>query len=72
VGNTQSLGYGGFIRTPSYTLVDALAEVQVTDWTMALNITNLGDKKYFAPCRNFGDCFTGNPRTVTGTISYRF
>jgi iron complex outermembrane receptor protein len=39
---------------------------------MALNITNLGDKKYFAPCRNFGDCFTGNPRTVTGTISYRF
>jgi hypothetical protein len=26
----------------------------------------------FAPCRNVGDCFTGNPRTVTGTISYRF
>lgn len=72
VGNTQSLGFGGFIRTPSYTLVDALAEIQVTDWTMALNITNLSDKKYFAPCRNFGDCFTGNPRTVTGTISYRF
>lgn len=72
VGNTQSLGYGGFIRTPSYTLMDALAEVQVTDWTMALNITNLSDKKYFAPCRIFGDCFTGNPRTVTGTISYRF
>jgi iron complex outermembrane receptor protein len=72
VGNTQSLGYGGFIRTPSYTLVDALAEVQVTDWTMALNITNLSDRKYFAPCRNFGDCFTGNPRTVTATISYRF
>lgn len=72
VGNSQSLGYGGFIRTPSYTLVDALFEIQVVDWTMALNITNLSDKKYFAPCRNFGDCFTGNPRTVTGTVSYRF
>ena len=72
VGNTQSLGYGGFIRTPSYTLVDALMEVQVTDWTMALNITNLSNKQYFAPCRNFGDCFSGNARTVTGTISYRF
>ncbi len=72
VGNSQSLGFGGFIRTPSYTLVDALFELQVVDWTMALNITNLSDKKYFAPCRNFGDCFTGNPRTVTGTISYRF
>lgn len=72
VGNSQSLGFGGFIRTPSYTLVDALFEIQVVDWTMALNITNLSDKKYYAPCRNFGDCFTGNPRTVTGTISYRF
>lgn len=72
VGNSQSLGYGGFIRTPSYTLVDALFEIQVVDWTMALNFTNLSDKKYYAPCRNFGDCFTGNPRTVTGTISYRF
>ncbi|WP_312320231.1 TonB-dependent siderophore receptor [Stenotrophomonas sp.] len=72
VGNSQSLGFGGFIRTPSYTLVDALFEIQVVDWTMALNITNLADKKYYAPCRNFGDCFTGNPRTVTGTISYRF
>ena len=39
---------------------------------MALNITNLTDKNYFAPCRNFGDCFTGNPRTVTRMISYRF
>ena len=72
VGNSQSLGFGGFIRTPSYTLVDALFGLQVVDWTMALNITNLSDKKYYAPCRNFGDCFTGNPRTVTGTISYRF
>jgi len=45
---------------------------QVTNWTMALNITSLIDKKYVAPCRNFGDCFTGHPRTVTGTISYRF
>jgi iron complex outermembrane receptor protein len=45
---------------------------QVTDWTMALNITKLNDKNYFPPCRNFGDCFTGNPRTVTGTVSYRF
>lgn len=59
-------------RSPLLLLVPTLAEVQVTDWTMALNITNLGDKKYFAPCRNFGDCFTDNPRTVTGTISYRF
>lgn len=72
VGNTVSLGNGGRIITPSYTLADALVEVQVTDWTMALNITNLTDKRYYAPCRTFGDCFAGYPRVVTGTISYRF
>jgi iron complex outermembrane receptor protein len=47
-------------------------EVQVTDWTMALNITNLTDKRYYAPCRTFGDCFAGYPRVVTSTITYRF
>lgn len=72
VGNTVSLGNGGRVVTPSYTLADALVEVQVTDWTMALNITNLADKRYYAPCRTFGDCFAGYPRVVTGTISYRF
>lgn len=39
---------------------------------MGLNINNLAGKKYFAPCRNFGDCFTGAPHTVVGTIRYRF
>lgn len=72
VGSTVSSGPGGYLRTPSYTLVDALMEIQVTQWTMALNITNLANKHYFAPCRNFGDCFTGAPRVVTGTIGYRF
>lgn len=72
VGSTVSSGPGGYLRTPGYTLADALMEIQVTDWTMGLNITNLADKRYFAPCRNFGDCFTGSPRVVTGTIRYRF
>ncbi len=72
VGDTVSLGQAGRILTPSYTLADALVEVQVERWTMALNINNLSDKRYYAPCRTFGDCFSGNPRVVTGTITYRF
>lgn len=72
VGNTVSLGNDGRVITPSYTLADALVEVQVANWTWALNITNLTDKRYYAPCRTFGDCFAGYPRVVTGTISYRF
>ena len=48
------------IRTPSYTLADAMLELQMPDWVFALNVTNLFDKEYFAPCRYFGDCFSGN------------
>ncbi|MFC3549695.1 TonB-dependent siderophore receptor [Lysobacter cavernae] len=72
VGSTVSAGATTSIRTPSYTLADALLELQMPQWTVALNVTNLFDKEYFAPCRYFGDCFTGNTRTVVGTVTYRF
>ena len=72
VGSTVSTGATSTVRTPSYTLADALLELQLPEWTFALNVTNLFDKAYFAPCRNFGDCFSGNPRTVVGTVTYRF
>lgn len=72
VGSTVSTGATSVVRTPSYTLADALLELQLPEWSFALNVTNLFDKAYFAPCRNFGDCFSGNPRTVVGTVSYRF
>jgi iron complex outermembrane receptor protein len=72
VGSTVSTGATNTVRTPSYTLADALLELQLPEWSFALNVTNLFDKAYFAPCRNFGDCFSGNPRTVVGTVTYRF
>lgn len=72
VGSTVSSGPTTSIRTPSYTLADALLELQMPEWTVALNVTNLFDKEYFAPCRYFGDCFSGNTRTIVGTVTYRF
>jgi len=41
-------------------------------WSVAVNATNLFDKQYYAPCRAFGDCFTGNGRYVICTVDYRF
>lgn len=72
VGSTVSASEFTSIRTPSYTLADAMLELQMPDWVFALNVTNLFDKEYFAPCRYFGDCFSGNTRTVVGTVTYRF
>ncbi|MGQ4582710.1 TonB-dependent siderophore receptor [Lysobacter sp. F60174L2] len=72
VGSTVSASAAGSIRTPGYTLADALLELRMPDWTVSLNVTNLFDKEYYAPCRIFGDCFTGNTRTVVGTITRHF
>ncbi|MDQ8758147.1 TonB-dependent siderophore receptor [Sphingosinicella sp. LHD-64] len=75
VGSTTSIGLFGAptVRTPGYTLVDALVELDYRQhWRLSINATNLFDNDYFAPCRSFGDCFTGNGRSVIATLGYRF
>jgi len=72
VGSTVSIADGGSLTTPSYTLADALVSLQSQRWSVTANATNVFDKRYYAPCRAFGDCFTGNRRSVLGTVSYRF
>jgi iron complex outermembrane recepter protein len=72
VGDTVSTGAAGSLETPGHTLVDALAALDLGDWSFSVNATNLFDKSYFAPCRSFGDCFTGNRRYVVGALAYRF
>jgi len=72
VGSTLSTGVSGSLRTPGYTLADALVSLDWLDWSLSVNATNLFDKEYYAPCRAFGDCFTGNTRNVTATLGYEF
>lgn len=72
VGSTVSIGGNGNLRTPAYDLADALVSFDLPQWSFTVNVTNLADKPYYAPCRAFGDCFTGNGRNVTGTVTYRF
>ncbi|WP_336967397.1 TonB-dependent siderophore receptor [Sphingobium aromaticiconvertens] len=60
------------IVTPSRTTVDALAEINWTNWRFALNATNLLNNKYFASCLARGDCFIGAPRNVMATVGVRF
>jgi iron complex outermembrane receptor protein len=72
IGDTVSTGTAMTLETPGYTLFDALAALDWDRWTLAINATNLFDKTYYAPCRAFGDCFTGNRRYVVGSLSVRF
>lgn len=64
--------YSGSVRTPGYTLVDALVEVNWQNWRASINATNLLNKKYYAACLSRGDCFIGAERNVFGTLAYRF
>ncbi|MEZ5736745.1 MAG: TonB-dependent siderophore receptor [Novosphingobium sp.] len=60
------------IRTPHYTLVDALAELSWHQWLFSINATNLFDKTFYSACLARGDCFNGELRNVFGTVTYRF
>ncbi|RZU02346.1 TonB-dependent siderophore receptor [Rivibacter subsaxonicus] len=57
---------------PAHTLVDALLAWDSTNWRLALNGTNLGDKVYLASCGARGDCWWGARRSVTMTATYRY
>ena len=60
------------LRTPGYTLVDALAEVNWQNWSFRVNATNLLGKRFYSSCLARGDCFMGEARNVFGTVSYHF
>lgn len=73
-GKNRSFGaaFPNGIVTPSYTLVDAFAELEWQNWSIALNATNLLGKDHYSACLARGDCFIGAERNVFGTLSYRF
>ena len=53
-------------------LVDAYAELAWSDWSLALNATNLFDESYYSACLARGDCFLGAERNVYATLTRRF
>jgi iron complex outermembrane receptor protein len=71
-GATTSRSGSFIVEAPSYTLVDALVAFDYKAWTLQLNAINLFDERYYPGCSVFGSCANGEPRTVQGTLSYRF
>ena len=45
--------------------------MQVTNWTWALNITNLTDKRYYEGC-SLTNCSAGYDRSVIASLRYRW
>lgn len=70
--STRSAGAGGALATPAYTLFDAVASYERGPWLFSVNAANLTDKSYFPRACQFFGCTYGAPRTVIGTLSYRW
>lgn len=62
----------GTLRIPSYTLVDALVELERAQWSLSINATNLADKRHYSTCLARGDCWVGARRYVVGSLNYKF
>lgn len=55
---------------PTVTLYDAMATYETGPWRFAVNANNLTDKDYIATCLARGDCWFGQRRTITSTLTY--
>lgn len=60
------------IRTPDYTLFDAMVRYETGPWRFQVNASNLFDKRHVTTCLARGDCFLGIGRTVLGSATYKF
>ena len=60
------------LRTPDYTLFDAMIRYENGPWRFQVNASNLADKRHVTTCLARGDCFFGIGRTVLSSLTYRF
>ena len=62
-------------RIPSYTLFDAAVRYDVGmvgagNLQLALNLSNIGDRRYVSTCTTVSSCYYGSGRTVQATARY--
>lgn len=59
-------------QTPGQTLGDLLLSWEQGSWQAALNVSNVGNKRYIASCLERGDCWYGTLRRAVASLSYRW
>ncbi|WP_158749705.1 TonB-dependent siderophore receptor [Acidobacterium sp. S8] len=60
------------IFIPNYTLLDGALRFNWRSASLAVNATNLTDKRYVATCTGLAYCGYGFARNVIGTVKYNF
>lgn len=69
-GNTAGDEHNTFF-TPGFTVADLSVRYEQGPWRLALNVSNLFDRKYTSGCY-VDSCYAGQRRTATLTARYRF
>lgn len=59
-------------KVDAYTLVDMAVRYEWEDYTVALNVSNVLDKDYYATCDTLVGCISGAGRNATLTLSRSF
>jgi iron complex outermembrane recepter protein len=79
VGETESIGRDVgtgnelYVKTPSFTLFDAMVAYETQDWRWQLTAQNLADDYTVMSCSAYrGDCAIGQARTIITGLTYKF
>ena len=73
VGSSVGAGAAGFgtLQVPAQTVWDAMIGYDFAkNWRAQINVNNLLDDTYVASCDYY--CYYGEPRSIVGTVNYRW
>ena len=55
-----------------YVLFDAQVHYIWDKWRLAVNATNIGDRRFVSSCSTANACFYGEQRRITASLGYRW
>ncbi|KQP16427.1 TonB-dependent siderophore receptor [Methylobacterium sp. Leaf93] len=86
VGDFKGFGFGGGVNyvgrsfadipntltVPEYVTFDASVHYDYAGWRAAVNVINIGDRRFVSSCSSEFACFYGTQRKVVASVSYKW
>ncbi|WP_375464173.1 TonB-dependent siderophore receptor [uncultured Methylobacterium sp.] len=86
VGDFRGFGFGGGVRyvgrsfadvantlkVSDYVLFDAQVHYTFENWRLAVNATNIADRRFVSSCQSAFSCFYGDARRVVASLAYKW
>ncbi|WP_027170959.1 TonB-dependent siderophore receptor [Methylobacterium sp. 10] len=86
LGDFKGFGFGGGVNyvgrsfanidntltVPEYVTFDAAVHYDYAGWRAAVNVINIGDRRFVSSCSSEAACFYGTQRKVVASVSYKW